>query len=88
MAWTTDNELLMTYHLRGGSDSDRKAGARWLEPMFGHLDSGQVVVCPGAQAAIAALILALTESGDVILAEPTSYPGLRAAATQFGRQKT
>lgn len=80
-----DNELLMTYHLAGGSDSDRKAGGKWLEPMLGHLDSRQVVVCPGAQAAIAALILALTEPGDVILAEPTSYPGLRAAATQFGR---
>lgn len=81
-----DNELLMTYHLSGGSDSDRKAGATWLAPMFGPLDSGQVVVCPGAQAAIAALILALTQPGDVILAEPTSYPGLRAAATQFGRR--
>jgi DNA-binding transcriptional MocR family regulator len=80
-----DNELLMTYHLAGGSDSDRKAGARWLAPMFGQLDSRQLVVCPGAQAAIAALILALTEPGDVILAEPTTYPGLRAAATQFGR---
>ncbi|WP_295993166.1 PLP-dependent aminotransferase family protein [Rugamonas sp.] len=80
-----DNELLMTYHLGGGSDSDRKAGAKWLAPMFGHLDARQLVVCPGAQAAIAALILALTEPGDVILAEPTSYPGLRAAATQFGR---
>jgi DNA-binding transcriptional MocR family regulator len=81
----TDSELLMTYHLAGGSDSDRNAAAKWLEPMFGHLDSRQVVVCPGAQAAIAALILALTEPGDVILAEPASYPGLRAAATQFGR---
>ncbi|WP_421956830.1 PLP-dependent aminotransferase family protein [Polaromonas sp.] len=81
-----DAELLMTYHLGGGSDSDRKAGAKWLAPMFGYLDSGQVVVCPGAQAAIAALILALTEPGDVILAEPTSYPGLRAAAIQFGRR--
>ena len=81
-----DNGLLMTYHLGGGSDSDRKAGAQWLEPMFGHLDARQVVVCPGAQAAIAALILALTEPGDVILAEPTTYPGLRAAATQFGRR--
>jgi DNA-binding transcriptional MocR family regulator len=80
-----DNELLMTYHLAGGSDSDRKAGAKWLEPMFGQLDARQVLVCPGAQAAIAALILALTEPGDVILAEPASYPGLRAAATQFGR---
>lgn len=80
-----DNHLLMTYHLGGGSDSDRQAGARWLKPMFGRLDPGQVIVCPGAQAAIAALILALTEPGDVILAEPTSYPGLRAAATQLGR---
>ena len=82
----TDNELLMTYHLGGGSDSDRKAGARWLAPMFGQLDPAQIVVSPGAQAALAALILALTEPGDVILAEPTTYPGLRAAATQFGRR--
>lgn len=80
-----DNELLMTYHLGGGSDADRKAGARWLEPMFGQLDARHIVVCPGAQAAIAALILALTAPGDVILAEPTGYPGLRAAAAQFGR---
>ncbi|MEM8519298.1 PLP-dependent aminotransferase family protein [Janthinobacterium sp. CAN_S7] len=80
-----DNELLMTYHLGGGSESDRKAGAAWLAPMFGPLDDAQLVVCPGAQAAIAALILALTQPGDVILAEPTSYPGLRAAAAQFGR---
>jgi len=81
-----DSALLMTYHLGGGSDSDRKAGARWLAPMFGHPDCGQVVVCPGAQAAIAALILALTAPGDVILAEPMSYPGLHAAAAQFGRR--
>lgn len=81
-----DNDLLMTYHLGGGSDADRKAGTRWLAPMFGPLDAGQLVVCPGAQAAIAASILALTAPGDVILAEPASYPGLLAAATQFGRR--
>ncbi|OYO25918.1 GntR family transcriptional regulator [Janthinobacterium sp. PC23-8] len=80
-----DNELLMTYHLGGGSDSDRKAGAKWLAPMFGPLDTRHLLVCPGAQAAIAALILALTAPGDVILAEPASYPGLRVAASQFGR---
>jgi DNA-binding transcriptional MocR family regulator len=81
-----DNELLMTYHLGGGSASDRKAGAKWIEPMFGTVQPEHVVVCPGAQAAIAALVLALTDPGDLILAEPTSYPGLRAAATQFGRR--
>lgn len=82
----SDNELLMTYHLAGGSAANRQAGAAWLAPMFGPLDSSELLVCPGAQAAIAALILALTEPGDVILAETMSYPGLRAAATQFGRR--
>ena len=53
--------------------------------MFGHLDARQVVVCASAQAAIVALTLALTKPGDVILAESTTYPGLRAAAIQFGR---
>jgi DNA-binding transcriptional MocR family regulator len=81
-----DSELLMTYHLAGGSDSARKAGAQWLAPVFGQLDAQQLLVCPGAQAAIAAVILALSEPGDVILAEPASYPGLRAAAIQFGRR--
>ena len=82
----TDPALLMTYHLGGGSNADRQAAAQWLAPMFGQLDASQVVVCPGAQAAIAALILALTQPGDVILTEPTSYPGLRNAASQFGRR--
>jgi DNA-binding transcriptional MocR family regulator len=81
-----DNELLMTYHLGGGSQSDRAAGARWIEPMLGKVDPEQVAVCPGAQAALAALMLALSEPGDVIVAEPTTYPGLRAAAAQFGRR--
>ncbi len=81
-----DAELLMTYHLGGGSDADREAGARWLAPMLGDVDAGQVVVCPGAQAAIAASILALTEPGDAILAEPMAYPGLMAAAASFGRR--
>ncbi len=81
-----DNELLMTYHLAGGSESDRQAGATWLAPMFGTLDAQQLLVCPGAQVAIAALILALTKPGDVILAEPMTYPGLIAAAAQLGRR--
>jgi DNA-binding transcriptional MocR family regulator len=80
-----DNELLMTYHLGGGSEADRGAGARWLEPMFGKIDPAHVVVCPGAQAALAALMLSLSEPGDVIATEPATYPGLRAAAVQFGR---
>ena len=82
----TDAQLLMNYHLGGGSDADRQAAAQWLAPMFGNVDAQQLVVCPGAQAAIAAFILALTKPGDAILTEPVSYPGLFAAATQLGRR--
>lgn len=82
----TDAQLLMNYHLGGGSDADRQAASQWLAPMFGNVDAQQLVVCPGAQAAIAALILTLTKPGDVILTEPMSYPGLFAAATQLGRR--
>jgi DNA-binding transcriptional MocR family regulator len=82
----TDTDLLMTYHLSGGSSADRSAGAQWLRPMLGHVDSERVVACPGAQSALAALILALTQPGDVILTEPLTYPGMPMAAEQLGRR--
>ena len=82
----SDVDLLMTYHLGGGSVADRTAGSMWLEPMMGHVHADRVVVCPGAQAAIAALITALSKPGDVILTEPMIYPGLLVAARQLGRR--
>lgn len=82
----SDIDLLMTYHLGGGSDVERDAGAQWLRPMLGRIDAARVVVCPGAQSALAALILATTEPGDVVLTEPLVYPGLPLAAQQLGRR--
>jgi DNA-binding transcriptional MocR family regulator len=82
----TDADQLMAYHLGGGGRADRMAGAAWLAPMFSEVDPARIVVCPGAQAALAALILALTQAGDAIVAEPAVYPGLRAAAQQLGRR--
>ena len=82
----TDSDLLMSYQLGGGSQADRAAGAMWLAPMFGKLDEEHIVACPGAQCALAALILALSRPGDVILAEPAIYPGLHSAAAQLGRR--
>ena len=82
----TDSDLLMSYQLGGGSQADRAAGALWLAPLFGGVDEEHIVACPGAQCALAALILALSKPGDVILAEPATYPGLRSAALQLGRR--
>ncbi|MDF3886222.1 PLP-dependent aminotransferase family protein [Cupriavidus basilensis] len=82
----SDAHLLMTYQLGGGSKADRAAGAMWLKPMLEPVSPQQLIACPGAQAALAALILTLTQPGEAIIAEPLIYPGLRAAAEQLGRR--
>ncbi|KAF1046913.1 MAG: HTH-type transcriptional regulator TauR [Herbaspirillum frisingense] len=82
----SDVDLLMTYHLGGGSSADRAAGAMWLAPALGKVDEERVLACPGAQSALAALVLSQTRPGEVILAEPLAYPGLLTAAAQLGRQ--
>ncbi len=86
MLLRTDVDLLMTYHLGGGSHADRAAGARWLAPMLGDIGPERVVASPGSQAALSALILASTRHGGVLLCEPLVYPGFRAAAAQLGRR--
>ncbi|WP_441615128.1 aminotransferase-like domain-containing protein [Cupriavidus sp. RAF12] len=82
----SDPHLLMTYQLGGGSASDRAAGALWLEQVLGHVDTSRLVACPGAQAALAAVILIRTRPGDAIVTEPLAYPGIRAAAARLGRR--
>lgn len=82
----TDTTQLLTYHQAGGSAAERQAGAQWLMPILAKIDNENIVVCPGAQAALAALILSLATPGQVILTEAVSYPGLIAAAQQFGRK--
>ncbi|WP_198086873.1 PLP-dependent aminotransferase family protein [Variovorax sp. E3] len=79
-------DLLMTYHPGGGSRADRMAGSRWLAPMFGPLDVSRIAVCPGAQSALAALVLSLTRPGEAILAEPVVYPGLISVAERLSRR--
>lgn len=75
----------MSYKVGAGAKADRDAGAAWLRPVLGRLDSQQIVVCPGAQAAIAALLLTQTRGGDAVLSESLTYPGFLAAARLLGR---
>ncbi|WDZ94167.1 PLP-dependent aminotransferase family protein [Herbaspirillum sp. WKF16] len=82
----SDVDLLMTYHLGGGSSADRAAGAMWMAPMLGAVDEERILACPGAQSALAALILSQTRPGETILAEPLAYPGLLTAAAQLERR--
>lgn len=76
---------LMRYHIGAGSQADREAAAMWLEPVLGRVNPDRVLVCPGAQSALSAILLAHSQPGDVIAAENLTYPGLLAAARVLQR---
>lgn len=76
---------LMSYHVGAGATRHRAAGAKWLQPMIGNTDIERVVVCSGAQTAIAALLLAKSQSGDAIACDELTYPGFLAAARLLQR---
>lgn len=82
----TDASMLMAYQLGDGGVADRQAGTLWLAPMLGTLDPADVLVCPGAQATLAALLLTETERDETVLCEPIVYPGVRSAARSLGRR--
>lgn len=86
-----DASLLMTYQLGGGTAADRAAGAQWLAPILGDATVGgltpeRVIASPGAQSALAALMLCRTSPGSAIAAESLIYPGVRAVAAELGRE--
>lgn len=81
----TSANLLMTYQVGGGSAADQHAGRSWLQPMLGDVAGRDLIVCPGSQATLAALIMTLTEPGQGVGCEPILYPGLILAARHLGR---
>ncbi|WP_044562315.1 PLP-dependent aminotransferase family protein, partial [Azospirillum sp. B4] len=80
------------YRAAGGGAQERTAGAAWLRRRFiagrvaasasPHAD--RVLVAPGAQAALHALLSLLAQRADVVLAETLAYPGFTAIAARLG----
>ncbi len=79
-----DLSTLMTYHWDTGSSHERRAGAAWLEPVLGRIEAPRVLVAPGAQSAMLAVVTSLARPGELILTEQLTYPGIRAMAAQLG----
>ena len=52
--------------------------------MLGRIEPQRVVVAPGAQPALVALLTVLARPGETLLCEPLTYPGLLAAARLRG----
>lgn len=80
----TDVATLMAYHAGPGALGQRAAGAAWLEPCLGEVALDRVVVCPGAQSALTAVLATLARPGAGIVVEPLTYPGLIALARRLG----
>ncbi len=79
-----DIAALMTYHWDTGSADDRQAAATWLRPCLDRVEPQRVLVCPGAQTGMLAVLSSVARPGDIVLAESVTYPGIRALAAQFG----
>ena len=75
---------LMRYQDFGGSPDDRAAGALWLRRRGMTVDQDRLLVVPGAQCALVAVLTTLAPAGSVICCEELTYPGLQALATQLG----
>ena len=75
---------LMAYHPGFGTVGQRRAGAAWLAPVLGEAPAERLLVCPGAQAALAAVLSSLCKPAEAVVAEPLTYPGFIGVARQLG----
>ncbi|MFC7543075.1 aminotransferase class I/II-fold pyridoxal phosphate-dependent enzyme [Siccirubricoccus deserti] len=48
------------------------------------MEPARVLVCPGAQPALLAVLGTLVARGDVVLTDAFTYPGIRTATAQLG----
>jgi DNA-binding transcriptional MocR family regulator len=80
----TDVATLMAYHAGPGTPGQRAAGTTWLEPVLGEVAPERVVICPGAQSALTAVLVTIATPGARLVVEPLTYPGLTALARRLG----
>jgi DNA-binding transcriptional MocR family regulator len=73
-------DLLLRYQPAGGATADRVAGVRWLSKRMPGLTLERVLVSPGTQSAMLAVICLLAAPGETVLTEAITYPGFRSLA--------
>ena len=75
---------LLRYQGFGGSPADKDAASNWLGRRALVPSQDRLFVTPGAHPALTAILCTLAASGDTILCEDLTYPGLKAIAAQIG----
>ena len=74
----------LNYQQAGGSETDRGVATDWLRRRVRIAASDRILIFPGTQPALMALLLATTKPGDTVLTDRLTYPGFRAAAAALG----
>ncbi len=75
---------LLNYTSHKGDIAYRRAGAAWLKLCGVKRNPDDLVITAGAQHAITVSLSSIAQSGQVVLAEELSYPGLKEAAEMLG----
>jgi len=73
-------ERLLEYLPHAGLHRHREAGAAWVARAGLEARPEQIIVCNGAQHALAIALMALASPGDVVLAEALTYPVFKTLA--------
>lgn len=74
---------LLRYQSSTGSEIDKEAASTWLS-LRGLVPSlGRIAVTPGAHPTILAILISLTQPGDVVLCEDITYPGIRSICARL-----
>ncbi|MEL7803443.1 PLP-dependent aminotransferase family protein [Sulfitobacter pontiacus] len=74
---------LLRYQSSTGGQIDKEAASTWLS-LRGLVPSlDRVAVTPGAHPTILAILMSLTKSGDVVLSEDVTYPGIRSICARL-----
>lgn len=77
-------DLLLRYQEVGGTRADREAGVQWLAASLPGLSSERLVITPGAQGALLALLTLLKHPDRPVAVEALCYPGFRSLAGHMG----
>lgn len=81
LARSGDVVKLMNYQAHTGRWEHRAAGAAWLTRRGLTVGADDVLVTSGAEHAIAAALMGLTDPGDAVLVEELTWSGVRALAS-------
>ena len=74
----------LSYQQAGGSEADRGIAAEWLRKRVRAAAPDRLLIFPGTQTALMALLQSLTKPGDTVLTDRLTYPGFKSAAAATG----